>query len=643
LALNKSRVVSLAQKYLHKGQHDKAIKELLHLLDDNPNDLRLCQKLGDLYAKKGDKKNAREYYERIARDYQDKGFYLKAIAVYKQILRIQAEQHDVHLILAELYNRQGLPGDAIAQYRTVSSFYEKEGKIKEALEVIRKMAELYPSNVAIRTKLIENFLKEGLREEASQEIKSLFQEFKKKGDMEGLITVLKEFLNLDSANNKILLFLGRAYLEKGDKDLAQESINKALQADENNVEAVILLARIHKMDGNIEKACNSLKRVIDLEPESIEARKELAECFISGGETGQAVKEYEAIIDIYLKEKLFNEAADFIENLKDEFQYDKAILIKTCEVYKSADKENSLIRSYKKLGDLYIRKGDEEAAKEIYKKVLELRPDDCDALNLLGDAGDEAEADIETDVLSEVDEETVLSFDDDVGASLTESDTVDRKGQDQEVELLLDEDLPLELELEVGDEVVESRLSQNDMSENIKEEPKDGELSFEDMDFNFDTADESNKVEAGEDISDFDSMFDAIAGGVIETGEEVDDGETHYNLGIAYKEMGLYDDAIKEFKLLVDNQERACDAYVMLGLCFLESGRTGEAIDCFKKGLALEGLASVAEMNIAYELGMAYKKANMIKEAKETLEKVYLKDKSFRDIEKQFTEIVNLE
>lgn len=632
MALNKSKVMLLAQKYFQKGNYDKAIKELLTLLDLDPDDLRICQKLGDLYAKKEDKKNARVYYERIAKAYQDKGLYLKAIAVYKQILRVQAEQHDVHLILAGLYNSKGLPGDAMAQYRIVSSLYEKEGKIKEALEIVRKMAELYPSNVAIRVKLVENFLKEDLREDAAQEIKEISKEFKKKGDIEGLIKVLQDFSNFDTVNSDILIALGSVYLENDNKDLALENINKVLHVEDKNVEALSLIARIYRMEGNIEKAHDSLKRAIDLEPESIDARKELAECFVEESKNEQAVSECETIVDIYLKEKLFDEAVDFVENLKDKFGENQSILIKTCEVYKSADNENKLVQSYKEVGDLYIRKGNEEAAQEIYKKVLELRPDDCDALNLLEESDEESEIDIDAD---ETESDNIEAEE--------PLESIDQEVEDQEVELLLDEDFPLTIELDVEDEAIKGQLSQNDISEDVKDESEEVELSLEDMDFDFNIADESNNAEAGGDISNFDSMFDAIAGGVIETCDVVDDSETHYNLGIAYKEMGLYDDAINEFKLLLNNQERAFDAYAMLGLCFLESGRAKEAIDCFKKGLATEGLTSVAEMNLDYELGMAYKKAGMINDAKDILEKVYLKDRSFRDIEKKFNEISNME
>ena len=52
MAIDRAKVQILAQKYFIKGQTDKAIKEYLLLYEDNQSDMKVCQKLGDLYIKK---------------------------------------------------------------------------------------------------------------------------------------------------------------------------------------------------------------------------------------------------------------------------------------------------------------------------------------------------------------------------------------------------------------------------------------------------------------------------------------------------------------------------------------------------------------------------------------------------------------
>jgi len=67
-----------------------------------------------------------------------------------------------------------------------------------------------------------------------------------------------------------------------------------------------------------------------------------------------------------------------------------------------------------------------------------------------------------------------------------------------------------------------------------------------------------------------------------------EDVDTHYDLGIAYKEMGLLDDAITEFKLVMKDPAREVQCHLMIGLCLLEKNMQTEAIGHFKKGLYVD-------------------------------------------------------
>src|SRR3712207_8094733 len=94
-----------ARKFVDKGQIDKAVKEYLRIVHEDPKDVRVWLKIGDLYAKKGSKQDAIETYGKVARFYHEQGFFLKAVAVYKQILKLdpRSEEHT-----SELQSRQYL-------------------------------------------------------------------------------------------------------------------------------------------------------------------------------------------------------------------------------------------------------------------------------------------------------------------------------------------------------------------------------------------------------------------------------------------------------------------------------------------------------------------------------------------------------
>ena len=96
MATNKEKLIAGAQKLVEKGQFDKAIKEYLKVVAEDDKDVRIWLKIGDLYAKMGKKPEATETYQKVAQFYSDQGFYLKAVAVYKQILKIDPRLVDVN-------------------------------------------------------------------------------------------------------------------------------------------------------------------------------------------------------------------------------------------------------------------------------------------------------------------------------------------------------------------------------------------------------------------------------------------------------------------------------------------------------------------------------------------------------------------
>src|SRR5690348_6559322 len=109
-----------ARKLVEKNQIDKAVKEYLRIVHEDPKDVRVWLKIGDLYAKKGAKQDATDTYLKVARFYDDQGFYLKAVAVYKQILKLDPRLVDVILKLAELYRRLGQMSEAMQHYESVA-------------------------------------------------------------------------------------------------------------------------------------------------------------------------------------------------------------------------------------------------------------------------------------------------------------------------------------------------------------------------------------------------------------------------------------------------------------------------------------------------------------------------------------------
>ncbi len=130
---------------------------------------------------------------------------------------------------------------------------------------------------------------------------------------------------------------------------------------------------------------------------------------------------------------------------------------------------------------------------------------------------------------------------------------------------------------------------------------------------------------------DLDEMFREFKKGV-EKQLGTEDYDTRYNLGIAYKEMGLLDEAIAEFQLASKDESRLLECCSMLGLCFLEKGMPQIAIKWFEKGLNSPGRGEEEQHGLRYDLAIAYESAGEPDRALELFMDIYRVNARFRDV-----------
>ena len=108
------------------------------------------------------------------------------------------------------------------------------------------------------------------------------------------------------------------------------------------------------------------------------------------------------------------------------------------------------------------------------------------------------------------------------------------------------------------------------------------------------------------------------------------DSDTHYDLGLAYKEMTLLDDAIKSFEKALRAPGREVQCRVMIGMCLREMGNPSEAIHQFKQGLHVEPTERERQ-SLYYEIGMTYEAIGDDSEALYYFEMVMKRDPGFAD------------
>ncbi len=133
-------------------------------------------------------------------------------------------------------------------------------------------------------------------------------------------------------------------------------------------------------------------------------------------------------------------------------------------------------------------------------------------------------------------------------------------------------------------------------------------------------------------------VFDEFRAELGEMGAEDEDLETHYNLGIAFREMGLLEEAISEFQKVAKATDNGkpfrytMQCSTLLGLAFMEKGQPGIAALWYERALQTPDMESESILALRYDLGVAQESAGEPEAALKSFSQVYAANIDYRDV-----------
>jgi tetratricopeptide (TPR) repeat protein len=142
-------------------------------------------------------------------------------------------------------------------------------------------------------------------------------------------------------------------------------------------------------------------------------------------------------------------------------------------------------------------------------------------------------------------------------------------------------------------------------------------------------------------------IFDQFRSEVGELGADDEDLETHYNLGVAYREMGLIEEAISEFQKVAKGSSKgqafryAMQCCTLLGLAFMEKGQPAIAATWYERALAMPGLDQESILALRYDLGVAQELAGDMAGARKSFSQVYGMNIDYRDVAERLSSLGN--
>jgi tetratricopeptide (TPR) repeat protein len=135
----------------------------------------------------------------------------------------------------------------------------------------------------------------------------------------------------------------------------------------------------------------------------------------------------------------------------------------------------------------------------------------------------------------------------------------------------------------------------------------------------------------GDEDQDFQSMLQAFKKGIAaNVGEE--DFQSHYDLGVAYKEMGLLDEAIAEFQKALRATEGRLRTSEALGVCFFDKGQFAVAETILRRGLEIPGANDADRIGLLYWQGRAQEEQGKVPDALTSYNRVLAVDINFQDV-----------
>src|SRR5204862_344713 len=164
VAFNKEKVMDAARKFVDKGQIDKAVKEYLRIVHEDPKDVRVWLKIGDLYAKKGAKQDATETYLKVAErllwhkpdnhalNRELAGLYLRRNDPRRALQKLQAcfkaDPRDVETLglLAQAFQALDQKAKTVSVLKELARVHVENKHRDKAADVYRKILEFVPTD-----------------------------------------------------------------------------------------------------------------------------------------------------------------------------------------------------------------------------------------------------------------------------------------------------------------------------------------------------------------------------------------------------------------------------------------------------------------------------------------------------------------
>ena len=669
MGTDRGAILKQAQLLTSRGQFDKAITEWQKLITGTNADATLHNTIGDLQVKRNSPSEAIESYLKGAAAYKACGDPLKAIAVYRKILKLDPNRLTVYQQLGDLNAERGLISSAISDYTALCKLLQRAGRTRDALQVYRKMGQTDPGNIEIKQRIVDICVQEALAAEAVDAYLVLGKEYQTQHRRDDARRAYEAARKLEPKNAKVEKAIKsldhlevattgastpapgktetgtsrgssykgegagrRASLEAANQQIrsgeyaeAEAALMDMLSREPGDPEVCRLLARLHLKRGELSVAMGEfqflagaamraedyalaesmLKEFLEAEPHCALLIESLAQVYEHKGDVSGAVAQYGQALSLLLKrpdpdqptlpEDLLSKLKELAPGSEEVVKFAKALEGGTPQPHVQ---EGGSAQGVGAAAHQEVQHSEQQAGS---RQRVDTQPQgSVEPLRLvqeptkseLVEAATEAEA-IAAESVGETVEATQAS-----SAGSVHHPSPIPNVEAEAAAVMEPAAAPAEGEtLQAADE-------QNEIVRSTTPQPPSSEVPGE--------AEEPPVLPAAARAA---SLETEPAVTVAQSVMGEDEARARYELGVAYKDMGLFDEAFEEFRQTIGVKPLFLDTCCMMADCFKEQGASQTAIMHYEQALTAARDDEDRTSEIRYELGLLYEAEGMLENA----------------------------
>lgn len=665
-----------AERFIAQGKIRSAIDEYNKVVRHDPRDFGTLNMLGDLHVKESNTNEAVRCYTSVAEYYSKQGFAQKAIAIYNKIARLKPDSPEISEKLAELYKSKGSISEAKSHYTTLAEHYMSNGYRMEALAIWKQIGLLDPNNTSVYINLAEAFLAENELDEAAEAYGEAAERFARAADHQAAVDSLTKALAINPSNVNCLNSFVRELDLLGRGDEALEKLEQLLKSNPHNRDLARLLIDCHIRSNRPDQAEAVLIKLVEQEPANFNKFLELVAIYLERSEAAAASRALSMCAEHLLMGGHGQELETHLGSILSIDAKDLAALRMRARFYSWKRDKDGLTQALTNMASVAKDAGsvdDERYALSQLTMIVPHQTDYSDRLDAINEEHGFEENPFDETILQEQfgDETAELTLDDDLASTSLEAIAAeleivregDHSSSNGHVDVagdgLMDAELErfsaevadaneeeilaptpetlLEKELESIRFYIENEyfeLAQRTLGE-LRE--RFGELpEFEALDIQLGgaVADQTSGARPL-DLAEIRNEF-----GIDDIVETPDDGDydTHYQLATAYQEMGLLEEAIKEYQDAInlvrpnDSTRRFFHCANLLGHCFMQKEMANLALTWYRRALETPELSADERQAMWYEIAQAYEAEGDIENAGRYFEQVYAENVDYRDV-----------